>query len=502
MTEADQTDVEHFDVIVVGAGLSGIGAAHHLKTLAPDRSFVLLEGRERLGGTWDLFRYPGIRSDSDMFTLGYAFRPWRKDRAIAGGGSILRYLQETAREDGTDARIRYGHKVRAASWSSADARWTLDVDTADGRVTMTASFLHICAGYYNYDRGHAPAFAGAESFAGRIVHPQFWPEDLDHADQRVVVIGSGATAVTLVPALAERAAHVTMLQRSPTYVVSRPSQDRVANALRRHLPARLAYRLTRLRSIAYGIFSFHLIRRRPQRAKAAIVGMVARELGPDYDVTTHFTPSYDPWDQRLCLVPDADLFAAIRRGDASVVTDRVSRFTPHGILLESGAELPADIIVTATGLKLKLLGGIAVTVDGERVDFARTYSYKGTMFSDVPNLASTFGYTNASWTLKADLTATYLCRLLNTMRRRGVRQATPRLAGGPMAGEPLLSFTSGYVQRAIRRLPRQGDRGPWKLHQNYARDLLALKFGSIDNGMEFSNPVPGRTKRRREHEPA
>lgn len=480
---------EHFDVVVVGAGLSGIGAGYHLQTLCPDRSYVILEGRATLGGTWDLFRYPGIRSDSDMYTLGYAFKPWTEAKAIADGPSILQYVGDTARDYGIDQHIRFGHHVQTASWSTSDARWTVRADGPDGPASFTCNFLFMCSGYYNYARGHTPDWAGTEQFAGRIVHPQFWPADLDYAGKEVVVIGSGATAVTLVPAMAQTAAHVTMLQRSPTYVVSRPAEDATANWLRRKLPAMLAYRLVRWRNVLLGMAFFNLARKRPSKTKERLINMVRDQLGPDYDVAKHFTPSYNPWDQRLCLVPDADLFDALKTGKASVVTDTIAHFTPDGITLASGAEVPADIVVTATGLELQLLSDVAFSVDGEAVDLADTYNYKGMMYSGVPNMASSFGYTNASWTLKADLTCGYVCRLLNTMKTRGLRQATPTLEGALPEPKPFLDFTSGYVTRAMARFPKQGDKSPWRLHQNYARDLLTLRFGSVDDAMAFSNPA-------------
>lgn len=486
---------EHFDVVVVGAGISGIGAGYFLQRDCPDRSYVILEGRERLGGTWDLFRYPGIRSDSDMYTLGYSFKPWTEAKAIADGPSILRYLDETAREHGIDRHIRHQHRVVAASWSTPDARWTVTVERGAERerVEFTCNFLFMCSGYYNYEAGYLPHFEGREDFAGTIVHPQHWPEGLDYAGKRVVVIGSGATAVTLVPEMAKMAAHVTMLQRSPTYIVSRPSEDGIANLLRRRLPGGIAYRLTRMKNIAIGQFFYRIARKKPEKTKERIVQMVRDELGPDYDVATHFTPSYNPWDQRICLVPDADLFVAIREGKASVVTDHVERFEAEGVRLKSGELLPADIIVTATGLDLQLMGGVPFTVDGQRVEPAQSLGYKAMMYSDIPNLASSFGYTNASWTLKSDLTCAYVCRLLNTMKKRGMRQATPRV-GADVTREDFLSFTSGYVQRAIDRFPKQGDKRPWRVHQNYTLDLIDLKFGGIDAGMEFSNPEPARVR--------
>ncbi|MCX8474476.1 MAG: NAD(P)/FAD-dependent oxidoreductase [Sphingomonas sp.] len=480
---------EHFDVVVVGAGISGIGAGYHLQANSPDRSYVILEGRERLGGTWDLFRYPGIRSDSDMYTLGFSFRPWTGAKAIADGPAILRYLDETAREHGVDRHIRYRHRVKSAAWSSEDALWTVLAEREEGEVTFTCSFLFMATGYYNYARGYTPDFPGAEDFKGQIVHPQFWTDDVDYAGKHVVVIGSGATAVTLVPELARQAAHVTMLQRSPTYIVARPSEDKIANWLRSKLPAKTAYGLTRWKNVLLQQYFYRIARKRPEKAKQAIIDMVRDELGPDYDVGTHFTPSYNPWDQRLCLVPDADLFASIREGKASVVTDTIDRFTQSGIRLASGRELEADLIVTATGLEIQLLSGMPVTVDGKLFEPVKHMTYKGMMFSDVPNFAISFGYTNASWTLKADLTANYMTRLLNAMRKRGVRQVTPRLKE-PVEEMPFLDFTSGYVQRAAAHLPRQGTRKPWRVHQNYTLDVMALKFGGIDQEMEFSNPAP------------
>ncbi len=485
---------EHVDVIVVGAGLSGVSAGYHLQKFCPDRSYLILEARQAMGGTWDLFRYPGIRSDSDMHTLGFSFRPWTEAKAIADGPSIRAYVADTAQAFGIDRHIRFGHRVTAASWSSADARWTVEVDGPEGAVTLTCNFLQMCSGYYNYAKAHSPEFAGVERFAGRIIHPQFWPEDLDYAGKRVVVIGSGATAVTLVPELARTAAHVTMLQRSPTYVVSRPAEDPVANWLRRRLPGKLAYGLTRWKNVLFGMYFFRLSRRKPAKVKDYILGMVREHLGPDYDIAKHFTPSYNPWDQRMCLVPDADLFEAIKAERGSVVTDRIASFTEHGIALESGETLPADIVVTATGLELQLLGDVPFDVDGRAVNFARSLNYKGMMFSDVPNLAYSFGYTNASWTLKADLTCRYVCRLLNTMKKRGVRQCTPRVRDANVAELPFLDFSSGYVQRSLEKLPKQGSRRPWRLHQNYALDLVALRFGSVDTSMEFANPERARVR--------
>ncbi len=484
--------VEHFEVVIVGAGLSGIGAAYHLQTECPGKSFAILEGRDVIGGTWDLFRYPGIRSDSDMYTLGYRFKPWVQAKAIADGPSIRTYVRETAAENGIDRHIRFRHQVKRAAWSSADARWTVEAEVGPEKqlARFTCNFLFMCSGYYDYAEGHDPDFAGRESFAGKIVHPQFWPNDLDYKGKKVVVIGSGATAVTLVPEMARDAAHVTMLQRSPTYVVSRPAEDAMANWLRARLPSKLAYAITRWRNVLFGMFFFNLARKNPDKTKERLIDMVRQELGPDYDVTTHFTPRYNPWDQRLCLVPDSDLFRAIKEDRASVVTDQIERFTPKGILLKSGRELEADIIVTATGLKLQLLSGLQVSVDGVAKNMSKTMSYKGMMYSDVPNLASSFGYTNASWTLKCDLTCEYVCRLINYMDRKGYQIATP--ARDPQVEEmPWLDFSSGYVQRARDVLPKQGATKPWRLYQNYALDLVALRYGAVDDGtMQFAKAHP------------
>ena len=474
---------EHVDVLIIGAGLSGIGAGCHLKMQCPKRTYLVLEGRTTLGGTWDLFRYPGIRSDSDMHTLGYVFRPWTEARAIADGPAILNYIRETAAEYGVDQHIRYSHRVVRADWSTDDALWTVHAERGPDHeaVVFTCGFLFTCGGYYNYAEGYTPDFAGREDFRGQVIHPQFWPEDADVAGKRVVVIGSGATAVTLVPALAKTAAHVTMLQRSPSYVASRPGEDALANWLRRKLPAKLAYSITRWRNVGMSLFLYRTARRNPAGFKKRLIELVSAELGPDYDVATHFTPKYNPWDQRLCLVPDSDLFRAIRDGKASVVTDTIERFTADGIALTSGQAIEADIIVTATGLKMQILSGMSVSVDGVRVDFGKTMNYKGMMYSDVPNMATAFGYTNASWTLKADLTCSYVCRMLNYMDQRGFVEAMPK-RDERVTDAPFLDFTSGYVQRALAELPRQGTTKPWKLNQNYALDVLALRFGKLDDG--------------------
>ncbi|MBN9005768.1 MAG: NAD(P)/FAD-dependent oxidoreductase [Rhizobiales bacterium] len=478
--------VPHFDVLIVGAGLSGIGAGYHLQTKCPDRTFAILEGRDAIGGTWDLFRYPGIRSDSDMYTLGYSFRPWTSPKAIADGTSILDYVRDTARSNGIDKKIRFNHRVVSASWSSSDALWTVEANHNGETVHYTCNFLFMCSGYYKYEKGHTPDFPGIANFAGRVVHPQKWPEDLDYARKKVVVIGSGATAVTLVPEMAKTAAHVTMLQRSPTYVVARPDEDAIANWLRARLPAKLAYGITRWKNVLRGMYFYRLCKRQPERVKNLILGGVRHALGPDYDLATHFTPRYKPWDQRLCLVPNGDLFRSIKSGQSSVVTDTITTFTPDGIELASGETLKADIIVTATGLDLQVLGGLEVFVDGARVDFAKTMSYKGLMYSGVPNLASATGYTNASWTLKCDLTCEYVCRLLNTMKAKGYDQCVPRRDPG-VTEMPWLDFSSGYVQRSVDKFPRQGSKRPWRLYQNYALDILTLRFGRVkDDAMEFS----------------
>jgi len=480
---------EHFDIIIVGSGLSGIDAAYHTQTYCRGKSYVILEARDVIGGTWDLFRYPGIRSDSDMYTFSYSFRPWQSNSAIADGASICTYIRETAAAYGIDRKIRFRHRVKCASWSSADALWTVEVER-EGElqlVRFSCNFFISCTGYYDYAGGYIPEFAGVETFRGRVVHPQQWPEDLDYAGKRVVVIGSGATAVTIIPTLAKAAALVTMLQRSPTYIVSRPTEDAVAKWLQHRLPTKLAYALARWYNVLFGLYFYNLSRRKPEAVKQWIVAQARAELGADYDVKTHFTPRYNPWDQRLCLAPDADFFRAIKSGKADVVTDQIETFTATGIRLQSGRELPADIVVTATGLKLLLLGGIQVTVDGKPVTFAETVNFKGVMFSDVPNLAAAFGYTNASWTLKCDLTSAYIARLINYMDNYGYVACTPRQRDPLFTPHPLIDFSSGYIQRSIDQFPRSGAKKPWRLYQNYAWDLVSLRFGSVnDKALEFS----------------
>ena len=489
MEKMTDTMPQHFDVIVVGAGLSGIDAGYHLQGYCSNKSYVILESRDAIGGTWDLFRYPGIRSESDMYTFGYSFRPWQTDASIADGESIRTYVRDTAKAYGIDRKIRFGHRVKRASWSSADALWTIEAESGPERepVRLTCNFLFSCTGYYDYAAGYEPQFAGADKFHGRIVHPQHWPADLDYAGKRVVVIGSGATAVTIIPAMAETAAQVTMLQRSPSYIVSRPSKDAVALWLRRYLPTKLAYAIARWRNALYGLYLYNRCRTKPELVKRFIIGQARLQLGAGFDVKTHFTPRYNPWDQRMCLAPDGDFFRAIKAGKADIVTDEIDTFTETGIRLRSGRELPADIIVTATGLKMQMLGGIDMVVDGRPIKFAETMNFRGAMLSDVPNAAHVFGYTNASWTLKADLICAYVCRLINFMDRRGYVQCTPRQRDPSIAPEPMVDFSSGYIQRSIGQFPHQGSKKPWKLYQNYVMDTLSLRFGPVnDPALEFS----------------
>jgi monooxygenase len=491
MTQNGSRPAEHFDVLIVGAGLSGIGAAAHLQDRLPHKSFAMLETREASGGTWDLFRYPGIRSDSDMHTLGYRFRPWTAAKAIADGPSILDYIRDTARERGIDQHIRYRHKVERAEWFTPDARWTVQARRLDTDETfeLTCDFLFICGGYYDYEQPYLPDFPGLERFSGTFFHAQRWPENLDYAGKRVVVIGSGATAMTIVPALAEEAEHVTMLQRSPTYVISLPAEDPIANFLRRHLPEKTAYAITRWKNVLLQSLTYRLSRRRPEFVKRLIRKGIQRELPHDYDIDTHFNPRYNPWDQRLCLVPDSDLFKALRKGSASIATDQVETFTEGGIKLQSGEELEADIVVAATGLNLLALGGVELGVDGREIEIPKRMAYKAIMLSGVPNMAFTVGYTNASWTLKADLTAEYVCRLLRHMDTHGYRQAVPEMNDPDVHEEPFLDFSAGYVLRALHKFPKQGSKAPWRLRQNYARDIKTLRHDPIDDGtMVFSSP--------------
>jgi monooxygenase len=481
MTEA----IEHFDVLIVGAGISGIGAAYHLQKFCPGKSFQILEGRENIGGTWDLFRYPGIRSDSDMYTLGYSFKPWTNGAAIADGDKILDYLNETIDENGFREKIRFSQKVVRANWDNNSNRWLLEIKTAgSNKVTqLSCGYLFMCSGYYNYEQGYLPDFEGMSDFRGPIIHPQKWDASVDYGGKRVVIIGSGATAVTLVPAMAKTAAHVTMLQRSPTYIVSRPAEDGIANKLRQVLPSKWAYKITRAKNVLMTILMFNLARKKPEGFKKKLLEMVKDELGPEFDIERDFTPSYKPWDQRLCLVPDSDLFDAFKDGSASVVTDHIERFTEKGIKLQSGEELEADIIVPATGLNLQSLGGMTLAVNDSDVELSETTNYKGMSLSNVPNFAWTVGYTNASWTLKADLTASYVCRLLNYMDKHDYLVCTPQLQHDDAGETPLLDFTSGYIQRSIQDLPKQGTKFPWKNHQNYISDLVHLKYERINDGV-------------------
>lgn len=478
---------EHVDVLIVGAGLAGVGAACRLREEHPHRTMAVLEARGAIGGTWDLFRYPGVRSDSDMFTLGYGFRPWQSAEAIADGPSIREYIRDTAREYRVDEHVRFHHTVESASWSSEKALWTVTVHRSDtaAQVTLTCSFLYVCSGYYRYDEGYVPDLPGVERYEGTLVHPQHWPEDLDHRGRRVVVIGSGATAVTLVPAMAPEAEHVTMLQRSPSYVMALPSVDPLARLLRRILPDGVTFPVVRWKNaLSMGLF-FRLSRRAPRLVRGLIERGARSALPEGFDVDRHFSPEYRPWDQRLCFVPDGDLFRALRRNEASVVTDTIDTFTPDGIRLTSGAELPADVVVTATGLNLLAIGGITLDVDGHAVEIGKAVTYKGMMLDGVPNFAMTIGYTNASWTLKADLVAEYVCRVLTHLDEHGFDRATPVLPLGDRPAEPLIDLQAGYVLRSIDRMPKQGRSAPWRLHQNYLRDVVHLRHGSVTEEMDF-----------------
>ncbi len=492
--EQPTVNSETIDVLIVGAGISGIAAAYYLQTRCPKLTWTIVEGRAAIGGTWDYFRYPGVRSDSDMFTLGYRFRPWRGENAIADGASILQYLKDTAREFGIDRRIQFGQRVSSVSWSSDEAMWTVEIEHCDEKKQVRCNFLFMCTGYYRYDQGYTPGWPGRADFSGTVIHPQAWGarrhsadrDGLDYAGKRVIVVGSGATAVTIVPALAQKAAHVTMLQRSPSYVVSMPARDDQVNRMRDHLPDRWVSWLARWKMILFGIYHYRKARVNPRETRELMLQGIRGLMGPDYDVEQHFDPAYNPWDQRLCVAPDADLFRAISAGKVSMVTNQIERFVKEGVQLRSGETLPADMIVTATGMRMRIMDGVRIIVDGQAVELGDTLSYKGLMYSNIPNLASAFGYTNASWTLKCELICEYVCRLLNYMDRRGYQQCLPRLDTGSLASEPMIDFTSGYVRRAQDELPKQGSQRPWKVYQNYLKDLLVMRFGTLDDGvMEF-----------------
>ena len=479
----------HFNVIVVGAGISGISAGYHLQKRCPDQSFAILESRDTIGGTWDLFRYPGIRSDSDMQTMGFRFKPWKGVKNIADGPSILSYLDETVKENGLDKKIHFNQRVNEASWSSRNSKWTIQVENKKTQELkdFTCDFLFLCGGYYNYKEGYTPHFEGKDNFSGQIVHPQKWPDDLNYKNKEVVVIGSGATAVTIIPSIADEAEHVTMLQRSPTYFVAWPDQDKIGNILHKLLGSKIAYFMLRLKNIYFQWWFFQKCRKVPKRVKEFLINEVRKKLDINYDVDTHFTPNYNPWDQRLCLVPNGDLFNAINEGKASVVTDHIDKFTKEGIQLKSGDELKADIIITATGLNLEVCNGIRLLVDNDEVDISKTMTYKGMMFSNVPNLVATFGYTNASWTLRADLTSEYVCRLINFLNKKGYAYCCPRVDQSVEHDGNWLDFSSGYITRSMHKFPMQGSRDPWRNTQNFPRDVFAIRWGNIDdNELKFT----------------
>ena len=478
----------HKDVIVVGAGISGIAAGYNLKKTCADKSFSILEGRKNLGGTWDLFKYPGIRSDSDMHTLGFRFKPWIHDKSIADGPSILEYLNETVDENNLRENILLNHKVKSANWNSKKSLWELVVQENDSKVNMTCNFLFLCGGYFSYTKPHMPSFKNYEKFEGQIIHPQFWNEEVDYSSKKIIVIGSGATAITLVPSIAEKAEHVVMLQRSPSYVISRPSEDAINKFLRKFLPIKITYFLIRWKNILWQSYTFFLARKFPERIKKTIQDLLRVELGDDYDIEKHFSPSYKPWDQRMCLVPDSDLFKAIKKNKASVVTDQISQFISDGILLKSGEKISADIIVTATGIELNSLNDINVTLDNIKINANERLTYKGMMLSGVPNFALSFGYVNASWTLRADLTCEYVCRLIKLMDKKGVDCCVPLDDKTAYGDDDLIDFTSGYVQRGLHLMPKQGNKAPWKNYQNYLKDIFAVRLFSIkDSNLNFYN---------------
>ena len=476
----------HKDVVIVGAGISGIAAGYNLKKTCPNKSFCILEGRDDIGGTWDLFKYPGIRSDSDMHTLGYRFKPWIHDKSIADGPSILEYIKETIDENDLRKDILVNHKVKSSNWNSHKNVWELEIDENDKLKHITCNFLFLCGGYYSYTKPHMPSFKNQENFAGQIIHPQFWSDDVDYVDKKVAVIGSGATAITIVPAISEKAKHVTMIQRSPTYVVSGPSEDKINKFLRRFLPTKVTYFLIRWKNILWQSFTFSLARKYPERTKNKILDLIKDELGADYDIDKHFTPSYKPWDQRICLVPDSDLFKAIAEKKASVVTDTIDEFQSDGILLNSGEKVKADLIITATGIKLNSLNDISVTLDGVKLDPHERLTYKGMMLSGVPNFAISFGYVNASWTLRADLTCEYVCRLIKLMDKKGTACCKPVDDKSAYGDDKLIDFTSGYFQRGLHLMPKQGNKAPWKNYQNYLKDIFAVRLFSIkDSNLRF-----------------
>jgi cation diffusion facilitator CzcD-associated flavoprotein CzcO len=479
----------HFDVIVIGAGISGIGAGYHLQTKCPEKSYAILEGRDTIGGTWDLFKYPGIRSDSDMYTLGFSFFPWKEKEAIADGPSILKYLDETSKKFNIDKKIKFNHYVKDASWCSEKSVWTLKVEDKNlmDTVTISCNFIFMCSGYYSYEKGYTPDFEGINEFNGKIMHPQKWDTSIDYSDKEVIVIGSGATAVTLVPEMAKYAKHVTMLQRSPTYVVSAPQQDPLAIFLQKYLPSKLSYFIVRWKNILRQQWYFRLCKKNPKRVKDFIINQVRKSLGHDYDVDKHFTPNYNPWDQRMCLVPNGDLFKSIRKKQTSVVTDTIDKFTSTGIKLESGKTLAAELIVTATGLNLEICSNINLKVDGQDINLPDTVTYKGMMFSGVPNLVSTFGYTNASWTLGADLTSEYVCRLLNYMKKSSIKKCCPEANSKIENNDDWLNLTSGYIKRSKDIFPKQGKRSPWTNNQNFLKDIFQIRYGKINDGeIKFS----------------
>lgn len=483
---------DEVDVLIVGAGVSGVGAAHHLQERCPGQSYLILEAREQMGGTWDLFKYPGIRSDSDMYTFGYAFRPWQDGKVFADGPSIKSYVEDTADEAGITPHIRFRHRVLSADWDTAAARWRVDAKRTDTgeRVIISCRFLMMCSGYYRYDHGHIVKFEGEKDFRGDIVHPQLWPENYDYAGKRVVIIGSGATAVTLVPAMAEAAAHVTMLQRSPTYIAPRPSTDPVANVFRRILPPKAAYGATRIKNVLLSIFFFELAQRFPKVVKNMVHKYIRQELGDDFDIEKHFTPKYNPWDERFCAAPDGDFFQVLKSGQASVATDQIERFTETGIQLKSGEHLDADLIIPATGLEMLLAGGMQFHLDGVPVDPTQCVSYRGMMLAPLPNMAIAFGYTNASWTLKIDLTCERVCRLLNHMAAKGYDYCVPE-PPEDLDTMPLLNLKSGYIKRAEPYLPKQGTKPPWRTYQNYVKDMLAIRYGRLEDGALQFGRRPG-----------